>query len=76
MSKTIQHYIGGRFTAGTSGRQADVFDPAHGTVARNLSLANRVDVGGAVQAALAAFPPWAETPPLARARVMFRFVIS
>jgi malonate-semialdehyde dehydrogenase (acetylating)/methylmalonate-semialdehyde dehydrogenase len=37
-------------------------------------LANTQDVDQAVAAAQAAFPAWADTPPLRRARVMFKFL--
>jgi malonate-semialdehyde dehydrogenase (acetylating)/methylmalonate-semialdehyde dehydrogenase len=37
-------------------------------------LANTHDVNTAVASAQAAFPAWADTPPLKRARVMFKFL--
>jgi malonate-semialdehyde dehydrogenase (acetylating)/methylmalonate-semialdehyde dehydrogenase len=37
-----------------------------------VALASRADVDAAVKAAQAAFPAWAATPPLIRARIMFR----
>ena len=39
-----------------------------------MSLANTQDVDQAVASAQAAFPAWADTPPLRRARVMFKFL--
>jgi malonate-semialdehyde dehydrogenase (acetylating)/methylmalonate-semialdehyde dehydrogenase len=75
MSKTpIHHYIGGRVVAPNSDRAQDVFNPATGTATGSVALANRADVGAAVAAAQAAFPAWADTPPIRRARVMFRFL--
>ncbi len=38
-----------------------------------MPLASVAEVDAAVAAAKAAFPPWSETAPLKRARVMFRF---
>ena len=39
-----------------------------------VSLANVQDVATAVASAQAAFPAWADTPPLRRARVMFKYL--
>ena len=70
----IHHYIGGQVAAGTSTRTQDVFNPATGAVTGKVSLASATDVASAVAAAQAAFPAWADAPPLKRARVMFRFL--
>ncbi|MDM0053331.1 CoA-acylating methylmalonate-semialdehyde dehydrogenase [Variovorax sp. J22R115] len=75
MSKTpIHHYIGGRVVAPKSTRAQDVFNPATGAATGSVALANRADVDAAVAAAQAAFPAWADTPPIRRARVMFKFL--
>ena len=71
---SIAHYISGQKTAGTSTRAQDVFNPATGAVTGRVSLANVKDVNQAVASAQAAFPAWADTPPLRRARVMFKFL--
>ncbi|MDR3452162.1 MAG: CoA-acylating methylmalonate-semialdehyde dehydrogenase, partial [Rhodoferax sp.] len=70
----IDHYIGGRVAAGTSGRAQDVFNPATGAVTGRVAMASRSDVDKAVAAARAAFAGWADTPPLRRARVLFKFL--
>jgi malonate-semialdehyde dehydrogenase (acetylating)/methylmalonate-semialdehyde dehydrogenase len=70
----IGHFIGGDFVApGDAERRADVFNPATGEVVARASLAGSEMVNRAVAAATAAFPAWAQTSPLRRARVMFRF---
>ena len=70
----IDHYIDGqRAAAETSQRQA-VTNPASGQVTGQVALAGPADVDRAVDAAKAAFPAWADTPPIRRARVMFRFL--
>ncbi|MGJ7511868.1 CoA-acylating methylmalonate-semialdehyde dehydrogenase [Variovorax sp. GT1P44] len=75
MSKTpIHHYIGGRVAAPKSTRAQDVFNPATGAATGSVALANRADIDAAVAAAQAAFPAWADTPPIRRARVMFKFL--
>ncbi|MEY3872764.1 MAG: hypothetical protein RLZZ296_1759, partial [Pseudomonadota bacterium] len=71
---TIGHHVGGRLAAGTSVRQQDVFNPATGAVTARVALANAADVDAAVVAAKAAFPAWSDTPPIRRARVMFKFL--
>ncbi|ELY20425.1 CoA-acylating methylmalonate-semialdehyde dehydrogenase [Vreelandella titanicae] len=70
----IQHFINGQVTAGESAQSQDVFNPATGRVAGRVSLASPADVYTAVEAAQAAFPAWADTPPIRRARVMFKFL--
>ena len=69
----IRHHINGREMPGTSGRYGDVYNPAIGSIAGRVAFANVEDVAAAVAAAQAAFPAWAATPPLRRARVMFKF---
>jgi malonate-semialdehyde dehydrogenase (acetylating)/methylmalonate-semialdehyde dehydrogenase len=67
------HWIGGRAVAGTSGRAGDVFNPSLGVVASRVALASEAEVDAAVRAARGAFPAWAATPALKRARVLFKF---
>ena len=71
--REIGHFIGGRAVAGENGRFADVFNPALGEVSGRVALAGAAEIDRAVEAAAAAWPAWAATPPLRRARVMFRF---
>ncbi|MFC5550914.1 CoA-acylating methylmalonate-semialdehyde dehydrogenase [Massilia aerilata] len=74
MNETIQHFIGGREVEGASGRHADVYNPALGQPCARVALASPEDVDAAVAAAHEAFPAWAATPPLARARVLFKYL--
>src|SRR5262249_3482286 len=69
----VHHYIEGRHIDGTSGRQGDVFNPATGQRTRRAPLAPAGEVDRAVKAAAAAFPAWSVTPPLTRARILFKF---
>ncbi len=73
MPEQVEHFIGGQRTGGRGDRRADVFEPASGRVARQVVLGSAEDVDAAVRLARQAFPAWAATTPLARARVMFRF---
>jgi malonate-semialdehyde dehydrogenase (acetylating)/methylmalonate-semialdehyde dehydrogenase len=70
----VGHFIAGRRFDGASGRSQAVYNPATGAVARQVALASAHEVGLAVAAAQAAFPAWADTPPIRRARVLFRFL--
>ena len=71
---SIEHWIGGRVVPGQSGRRADVFNPALGRVSGQVAMASTAEVAQAVASAQAAFPAWADTPPIRRARVMFKFL--
>ncbi len=70
----IGHYIGGKRVAGTSGRTADVFNPATGEVQAKVALASAEELRAAVENAKTAQPAWAATNPQRRARVMMKFV--
>ena len=74
MVKNIQHYIGGAFVDGKSGRKSPVFNPATGEQSGELVLANTAQVGEAVAAAKKAAPDWANTTPLRRARILNKFL--
>jgi len=68
----IQHYINGREVPGASNRYGNVYNPALGEAASRVPFASTEEVGQAVAAAQAAFPAWAATPPLRRARIVFK----
>lgn len=71
--ETIQNYIGGQYVASQSSRFAPVYNPATGKQVRQVVLSSSEEVEKAVAAADSAFPAWAKTSPLKRARVMFKF---
>src|ERR1019366_391716 len=72
-AEVVPHFIGGRFVEGTSGRFGQVYNPALGKSARRVSFASKSEVNCAVEVAAVAFPAWAGSPPLRRARIMNRF---
>ena len=74
MITDIPHFIGGARSAGGSSRHQPVTNPATGAVTGRVLLASAADVEAAVASAQAAFPAWADTPPIRRARVMFKFL--
>ena len=69
----IGHFIGGKIVPSSGGRSQDVFNPSTGEVQAQVHLATLDEVNLAVASAQAAFAPWADTAPLKRARVMFKF---
>lgn len=69
---TIPHVIAGHHTEGHGTQRSDVFNPATGEVANQVALGNADDLEAAISAAQKAFPGWAETPPLTRARILFK----
>jgi malonate-semialdehyde dehydrogenase (acetylating)/methylmalonate-semialdehyde dehydrogenase len=69
----LQHFINGRSVHDADQRLADVFNPATGVVAARVPLASADTTREAIAAAAAALPGWANTPPLRRARVLFKF---
>ena len=74
LATDVAHFIAGQRVAPAGARRQPVWNPATGAVARQVVLAGADDVNAAVAAALAAFPAWADTPPIRRGRVMFKFL--
>jgi malonate-semialdehyde dehydrogenase (acetylating)/methylmalonate-semialdehyde dehydrogenase len=73
-SPVIGHFIGGQVVDTAGERYADVFNPALGEPCARVTLASVDEVNAAVFAAQAAFPAWAATPPLARSRILFKYL--
>ena len=69
----LTHWINGKHVEGTSGRFGNVYNPTTGEVAAQVPLASTTELNASVEAAKAAFPEWAATPPLTRARIMFKY---
>lgn len=70
----VHHFINGNTTPGASTRRQDVYNPALGNAVRQVVLAEPQDIDSAVAGAKAAFNDWADTSPLRRARIMFKFL--
>jgi malonate-semialdehyde dehydrogenase (acetylating)/methylmalonate-semialdehyde dehydrogenase len=69
----VPHWIDGAERAGTSGRTSPVFDPALGTVTKDVPLADAVEIEAAVASARAAFPAWRDLSIAKRQSVIFTF---
>jgi malonate-semialdehyde dehydrogenase (acetylating)/methylmalonate-semialdehyde dehydrogenase len=70
----VSHWIAGQLKRANDARTQDIFNPATGEVQGKLLLGTEADLDAAVASAVAALPAWAQTPPLQRSRVMFRFL--
>ncbi|WP_413791928.1 MULTISPECIES: CoA-acylating methylmalonate-semialdehyde dehydrogenase [unclassified Pseudomonas] len=68
----VGHLINGQLSTDAE-RLQDVFNPSTGQAEKQVALASKQTVEAAIAAAEAAFPAWRNTPPIKRARVMFRF---
>ena len=71
--KLIEHFIEGKNYSGNSKRKSKVFNPATGEQSAEVKLGTKEDVNEAVENAKNSFEKWSNTPPLQRARVMFKF---
>jgi malonate-semialdehyde dehydrogenase (acetylating)/methylmalonate-semialdehyde dehydrogenase len=69
---TVPHLINGNKVS-SSANLLKITNPATGLVIGNVDLADESMVSDAIAAAKAAFPSWSATPPLKRARLMFKF---
>ncbi len=70
---TITNLVDGKPSPSTSTRSQPVYNPATGEAAATLPLSTTAELDAAVASAKAAFPAWADTPPMKRARIMFKF---
>lgn len=68
----IGHFINGQIITEGDKTQA-VYNPSTGQISKEVLLGNAKTIDEAVAAAKAAFPAWRKTPPLKRARIMFKF---
>lgn len=73
-TRDVGHFIKGVRVRGTGTQTQPVYNPATGAVARQLLLASTDDVNTAVASAKEASSAWADTPPIRRARIMFKFL--
>jgi malonate-semialdehyde dehydrogenase (acetylating)/methylmalonate-semialdehyde dehydrogenase len=71
--RTLQHWIGGTTTAGTSTRTAPIWNPATGERSRQVVLGSTQDVDDAVRSGLKAFEDWSQASLSKRSKVLFAF---
>jgi malonate-semialdehyde dehydrogenase (acetylating)/methylmalonate-semialdehyde dehydrogenase len=73
MNTICHNFIAGEHAATATAQFTPVFNPSRGEIIAHAPDSDAPTVDAAVQAAKAAFPAWADTPAVERARVMFRF---
>ncbi|HEY6738550.1 MAG TPA: CoA-acylating methylmalonate-semialdehyde dehydrogenase [Actinopolymorphaceae bacterium] len=71
--RTLEHWISGTSTAGSSARRGTVFDPATGRQQAEVVLGSAADVDLAVQTAAKAFGTWRDVSVSKRAKILFAF---
>jgi len=71
--REVKNLIGGRWEEGNGRDTEPVYDPATGEVVAETPLSTAEDLDRAVKKAEEAFPGWAATPVIERARFLFRF---
>ncbi len=73
MNTICQNFIGGDLIPATASQFSPVYNPSRGEVIAQAPESNEQSVNLAVETARQAFPDWADTPAVERARIMFRF---
>lgn len=68
----MKNYVNGEWKTSESSNLGDVWCPATGEKIAQVPFSTAAEVDKAVQAARAAYPEWRTTPPLTRARYLFR----
>ncbi len=68
----VKNYINGEWVESNSKEIGDIWNPALGEKIAQVPYGSKDDVDMAVKAAKDAFKEWRQTPPLARARYLFR----
>ncbi len=68
----MKNYINGDWAESASSTFGDVWNPAKGEKIATVAYSTKEDVDQAVQAAKEAYWEWRATPPLSRARYLFR----
>jgi len=69
----VPHWIDGQESPSTSGRTAEVFDPALGIVTKHVALANDAEIKKAIASAKGALPAWRDMSLARRQAIIFNF---
>ncbi|WP_413738476.1 CoA-acylating methylmalonate-semialdehyde dehydrogenase [Sodalis sp. RH21] len=69
----VGNFINGTIALSSSTDSLPVTNPATGEVTRQVTQSTQDEMLSAITSAHTAFPAWAATPPLRRARILFKF---
>ncbi|HUQ97922.1 MAG TPA: CoA-acylating methylmalonate-semialdehyde dehydrogenase [Gemmatimonadaceae bacterium] len=72
MTQTLRNFVGGEWVQPSGAEYQENLNPASGEPFARVPLSGKSAVDDAVAAAKAAFPGWRETPPVVRARFLFK----
>ena len=72
MAKQYQMYIGGKWVDAASGKTFDDLNPYNGELFAKVPAGKREDARRAIEAAAAAFPEWAATPPMVKRKLFLK----
>ncbi len=70
--KVAKNYINGEWAAIKGKESLNVINPSTGGIIGSVNMSNEEETCAAIAAAKAAFPEWRATPPVTRARYMFK----
>ncbi len=73
MTTKVPNFINGEWVTSKTTQWQDVHNPATGEVLAQVPFSTSEEVDAAIAAAQEAFEDWRRTPPLTRARILFRF---
>ena len=71
--ETVYNFINGKQVPSKGTEIHPIYNPATGQQIRQVVMSTPEEVHEAIDVAQAAFPEWSATPPLRRARVLFKF---
>ena len=73
MVYTVPHYIGGQTITNDATNPRTLYNPANGEAIGEVNLADKKTCDLAVETAMKAWLDWANTAPVKRARILFKF---
>lgn len=69
----VPHFIQGEYTKDPHATTLAVFNPAEGVVIGHVPIASQELCHQIIENAHTAWPAWSETPPIKKARILFKF---
>jgi len=72
--KRLDNYINGEWVEARTDEYVEIINPARMELLCECPMSGKADLDAAVEAAVAAYPEWRNTPPVARARYLHRLI--